>query len=525
MIKRLPIATIRAWLRQGREFAFLDVREESAHSRSQPLFAVNLPLGRMAERALGLLPRASVPIVLFDNGEGLIDRAAAHLVQLGYRDIAQVDGGLAAWRAAGGELFRDVGVPSKAFGEWLEDKAHTPSLAAPELKHLIESGADVAVLDCRPFSEYRVMTIPGAVNCPGADLVARAAAAQTSPETLLVVNCAGRTRSLLGAQSLINSGLFKRVAALRNGTIGWLLAGFDLEVGAGRVLARPPANPAVRAAARSLAVRAGVRFMDKTAMDHWERERATHSLFQFDVRQPEETARTHAPGFQPAPGGQLVQATDEFVGVRGARILLGDDDGIRAAMTASWLRQMGWDEVGVVEAGLDMVDGPAPPLPLAVAPLVPTVSPQDLRAWLADGQACVIDLARSSDYAKGHIPGAWFAIRSRLAEAVPALPRAPNWVLTSPNGLAAAYAHAEMQALTARHVFVLAGGTQHWGGELEVGLTQMAVPADDVYKRPYEGTDAPRAAMQAYLDWEFGLVEQIAHDGTARYQVLIPENP
>jgi rhodanese-related sulfurtransferase len=519
---------VRGRLRAKEEFAFIDVREEAAFSRSQPLFAVNLPLSRLEERAYRLLPRRRVPIVLFDNEEGLAERAAASLRQLGYvGDIAAVAGGLSKWRESGGELFRDIGVPSKSFGEWLEAQAHTPSISAEELKSLLDAKSDVVVLDCRPFSEYRMMTIPGAVNCPGAELVLSAAAAAPSPDSLLVVHCAGRTRSLIGAQSLVNSGLFSRVAALRNGTMGWLLAGFELEHGARRRVPVQRASDGARRAARGLAERSGVRFLSSVEAARWESESEVRSLFRFDVRSPEETEISHAPGFASAPGGQLVQATDEFVGVGGARLLLADDDGVRAAMTGSWLRQLGWPEVGVLEDGLAprLVSGPAPAPPLPASPPGPTLGIDALQRLLAAGEATVIDLARSPDHARGHLPGAWFAIRSRLAEGVPALPRTAAWVLTSPDGLTAAFARAELQALTTRQVLALEGGTNAWaaaGLPLEPNLVRLAVPADDVYKRPYEGTDSPRAAMQGYLDWEFGLVEQINRDGSARFGVVTP---
>jgi len=528
MIETIAITDIRNWIRQNREFAFLDVREESAFSRSQPLFSVNLPLGRIAERARAILPRQDVPIVLFDNNEGLVKRAIRQLNDLGYFNIQAVEGDLIAWRAAGGELFRDVGVPSKAFGEWLEAHAHTPSISAEELKRLIDAKADVVVLDSRPFSEYGVMTVPTSINCPGAELVLRAPSYILSPDTLVVVNCAGRTRSIIGAQSLINSGLFNRVAALRNGTIGWLLAGFELERGADRKLEKPNDAQTQSAAAKLVAQKNGVRFLSPDEIRIWETEASFHSLFRFDVRSPEETNATHAPGYLPAPGGQLVQATDEYIGVRGARIVLGDDDGVRACMTASWLRQMGWEHVAVVADGLSSLLQPGPhPTAVAEPPFVPTIDAPDLAKLMKEQPVTIVDIARSSDYAKGHIPGAWFAVCSRFAEAIPSLPRANLTVLTSSDGSSASLALADFQALSPNSAVALRGGTLSWRNEglpLEAGLTRLAVPADDIYKRPYEGTDSPREAMQAYLDWEFGLVEQIRKDGTANYRVLKPEN-
>ena len=46
------------------------------------------------------------------------------------------------------------------------------------------------------------------------------------------------------------------------------------------------------------------------------------------------------------------------------------------------------------------------------------------------------------------------------------------------------------------------------------------LPRTDRYRRPYEGTDNPREAMQGYLDWEFGLIAQLERDGTHGFRVL-----
>jgi hypothetical protein len=120
----------------------------------------------------------------------------------------------------------------------------------------------------------------------------------------------------------------------------------------------------------------------------------------------------------------------------------------------------------------------------------------------------------------GHLPGAWFVVRANLGKALDRLPAGRRLVLTSCDGILARYAAAD---LTVRPVAVLAGGTAAWkaaGLPVETGLDRSVEDVDDVYKRPYEGTDNASAAMQAYLDWEFGLVEQLARDGTHGFQVL-----
>jgi rhodanese-related sulfurtransferase len=413
----LPLSScqhVREALLARREIALLDVREEHPFAQGHPLFAANMPLDRIALDARRRIPRLDTDIVVYDDGEGLAGPAARRLQALGYTRVWLLAGGLQGWRDAGGELFIDVNVPSKAFGELVESVRHTPSLSAQEVQGLLAGGADVVVLDVRRFDEYHTMSIPGATSVPGAELVLRARALAPDPATRIVVNCAGRTRSIIGTQSLVNAGLPNPVAALRNGTMGWLLAGQELAHGANRRAGEVDAAQREEAAARARGVgeRAGVRQARAQDLARFlsDPERTT---YRFDVRTPEEFAAGHLPGFLAYPGGQLVQETDHAAPVRGARIVLCDDDGVRANMTASWLAQMGWE------------------------------------TWVL--QAAAADLGE----------------------------RGP-----------------------------------------EAGGTPPAPPRTGRYRRPYEGTDAPRAAMQAYLDWEFGLVAQLARDGTHGFRVL-----
>jgi rhodanese-related sulfurtransferase len=391
------------------EIALLDVRHEAAFATGHPLFAANMAAGRIALEAETRLPRKDVPIILYDAGEGLVAEAADGLAGSGYTDVRRLAGGLQAWQAAGYELFQDVNSYAKAFGELVESRRHTPSLSAEEVAALIASKANIAVLDVRRFDEYATMNIPGSVSVPGAELVLRAGRVAPDPETTIVVNCAGRTRSIIGAQSLINAGVANKVLALRNGTIGWTLAKQNLEHGADR---RGGVGPFEGAAtnAREVAYRAGVRHVgaeEATAL----RAQTNRTLYRFDVRDAEEYTAGHIAGFRHYPGGQLVQEIDMAAPVRGARILLTDNMSVRADMTASWLAQMGWE------------------------------------------------------------------------------------------------------------VYVLEGG---YDGALEVGPPQVLPKPDPShrYRRPYEGTDVDTGAMQAYLDWEYGLVEQLRRDATHGFFVI-----
>src|SRR6185437_951569 len=227
----LPAAALKAMLNDGGELALIDVREEGAFGRNHLLFACCLPLSRLEMRIDALVPRRGARIVLCDADDGLAQRAASRLMRLGYRNLAVLAGGVAAWQAAGYELFSGVNVPSKAFGEFVEHHDETPRLTAAEVAAKRAENAEMVILDSRPMGEYRAMNIPGGIDCPGAELVWRVHDTAPRPETLVVVNCAGRTRSIIGAQSLINAGIANRVVALKDGTMGWHLAGLKLEKG------------------------------------------------------------------------------------------------------------------------------------------------------------------------------------------------------------------------------------------------------------------------------------------------------
>src|SRR6202051_719732 len=360
----LPSATpsqVRRALLLREEIALLDVRHEAAFATGHPLFAANMAADRIALEAEMRLPRKDVPIVLYDAGEDLVSQAADHLRALAYTNVRQLDGGLQGWKGAGYELFQDVNSYAKAFGELVESRRHTPSLRADEVAALIASKADIAILDVRRFDEYATMNIPGSTSVPGAELVLRAGRVAPNPETTIIVNCAGRTRSIIGTQSLINAGVANKVMALRNGTIGWTLAKRDLEHGASR-RGEVGLFEGARAKAREVAYRAGVKHVGPEEVIALEGQR-NRTLYRFDVRDAEEYAAGHLKGFRHYPGGQLVQEIDMAAPVRGARILLTDDRGIRADMTASWLAQMGW-ETYVLDGGYDDALEVGPPVVL-----------------------------------------------------------------------------------------------------------------------------------------------------------------
>ena len=505
---RIDARGLRALLDAGGEIALLDVREEGVHSRAHLFLAASAPLSTLELHIRRLVPRLATRIVLIDDADGLSERAAGVLGRLGYTDLRVLQGGMAAWKEAGYEVYSGVHVPSKAFGEHVEHHDGTPRISATELKAKLDAGEDLVVLDSRPMNEYRVMNIPGAADCPGAELVYRVHQAAPRPETLVVVNCAGRTRSIIGAQSLINAGIPNKVVALKNGTMGWHLAGLQLERGQSRMAPVPSADALRKAkdAAARVATRFNIQKISLSRLEEFLNDESK-TTYVFDVRSPEEYLTGHLRGSISAPGGQLVQETETYAAVRNARIALVDDHGVRATMTASWLLQLGWPEVFVVTEGLtgELESG----MPGATFPPGKSISIKDI----SKGHL-ILDFATSIQYRKGHIPGAAWAIRSRLEKHKDFL-KGKTVVCTSPDGVLARYAAADLNAAA------LEGGTDAWraaGLPMEAGETRMLEPPEDVYYKPYDGKTQIEAAMRDYLDWEVALVEQIKRDPDCRFR-------
>jgi rhodanese-related sulfurtransferase len=513
-------AALRERLLAGGELALLDVREQGVHYQGHPFFACSLPLSKLELMAQDLLPRKSAPLVLLDGGhEGLAARAAAKLAAFGYTDVEILEGGCAAWKAAGGELFSGVNVPSKAFGEFVEHHYGTPRIPPAELAALKEGGRKLVILDSRPWEEYHRMNIPGGIDAPGAELVYRVHDLADA-QTLVVVNCAGRTRSIIGCQSLRNAG-FKDVVALKDGTMGWELAGYQCEHGSERVAPEPTdgGRRKAREAAAQVAARFQVKFARAAQVRQWQGD-ASRTTYLLDVRSRAEFEAGHLAGSRHAAGGQVVQAADEFVGVRNARVVLIDPERVRSVMTASWLNQMGWDEAYVLEP--DTGDWP-----LERGPRAPQVL--GFKRWrgvrpqeLSPDQATVIDLSTSLRFRSRHVPGAWWAVRSRLASARENIPQTSDVVLTSEDGTLAHLAAPEAAALWP-NVRVLEGGNQAWFAArlaTESGMTNATTTLDDVWYKPYDhehGKDYEKHA-RAYLDWEVALVEQIKRDPAIRFR-------
>jgi rhodanese-related sulfurtransferase len=526
-MNRISAGTLLGWITDGQELALLDAREDGEFGASHLFWAIPCGLARKEIRARALLPRLSTRICCVDDGRGIAETLAAWLESIGATDVSVLDGGTKAWEAAGNVLFSGVNVPSKAFGEWVEHHYGTESVDAPDLKAWIESGRDMVVLDSRTLEEFSRMSIPTGISVPGGELAYRIGDMVPDPKTLVVVNCAGRTRSIMGAESLRRAGIPNKVVALRNGTMGWELAGLRCERGRTEKfeIGTPKTAPLALQRARAFADQSGVAVIGPPDLARFEAD-PERTLYVLDVRDPVEFRTGHRPGSRNAPGGQLVQATDTWVGVKNARIVLLDDTGVRARMSAAWLRQMGHRDVFVVEGGLEAVKSTgtaAPPVPELAAP-VDLVDVSGLVHLLDSGaRTVVLDLGRSVEYRDGHIPGAVWGVRSRLDALKGLLMTAGHVVITTPDGILARLAVPEVAGLTGAEVHVLDGGTDAWHAFGRPLVKDRTTPPDeaciDFYLRPYDRNAGVEEAMNAYLSWEIDLVHEIERDGTVTFGV------
>src|SRR5262245_25787376 len=517
MAAMIDAPTLKRMLWEESEIALIDVRETGQFGEGHLFFAVPLAYSRFELGLRALVPNAGVRLVLCDAGDGVAQRAARRAETLGYGNVRILAGGVDAWQAAGYTLYADVNVPSKTFGELVELQRHTPRLSASELAALREANANFVIVDGRPFGEYRKMNIPGGICCPNGELALHIHEIAPDPATTIIVNSAGRTRSIIGAQLLIDFGVRNPVYALENGTQGWFLAGFQLERGADRRhRSQPPTNLAGLAErARAHAEQRGVEFVSESTARRWlsEGERTTYLL---DVRSPEEVATDGVAGFANAPGGQLLQATDQWVGVKGARLLLLDREGVRAPVVAGWLRQMG-HVASVIEGGTSAArahdwrrqEASAPP-----GAELGSISAREAAAALARGGLQIIDLRPSLSYREAHVAGAVWSIRPRVGAVCP--PPGKSVLLVAEEPALARLAAIDLMQAGAKDVFLLSDGPEAWSA---AGLPSVATPGEPPDQaridflfftaKRHEGSAQAAAAARQYLAWEIGLIDQL----------------
>ena len=527
MTVTIDASTLKGWLSDGGEIALIDVREAGQFGQGHLFFAVPLPYSRFELGLYALVPNRGVRMVLCDGGEEAVaQRAARRAEALGYHGVHVLRDGTAAWQRAGYTLYEGVNVPSKTFGELVEHERHTPRITALQLDAMRGAGENFVIVDGRPFAEYHKMNIPGGICCPNGELVLRIGYIAPDANTKIVVNCAGRTRSIIGAQTLIDFGVPNAVVALQNGTQGWTLAGLTLEHGASRRHGDSIGGnvAALAKRARALGESHGVVWVGAEEALTWTAGDARRTTYLIDVRTGEEFAAGPVPGFVHAPGGQLVQATDQWIGVKGARIVLIDAEGVRAPVIASWLRQLG-HEACVLAGGVAAALAKPWPVIANASPTPPkAISALELADALQRDAAVLIDLRPAMSYRAGHVAQARWSVRPRIAAAVGHT--AKTVVLAADAPGVAALAALDLAEAGCRDIRLIAEGPQSWRG---AGLSLIATPEDppDVDCIDFlfftHGRHAGNADdARRYLAWETGLIGQLDAQERSTFRIPSP---
>ena len=517
---------VAAMLEDGREIAFLDVREIVPFGSGHPLLATNLPIGHIEGEITRLVPRLDTRTIITDGGEGLSTVAARRLAEFGYSDVAVLAGGAGAWAAAGLGLFPEIEVPPKGFGDFVARHARPKFITPGELRRALASGEDWVLIDSRPRREYQAGNIPGSIDAPAGQMLRCFDDLVPRPTTKVVVNCMSRTRGILGATSLVAAGVPNDVYALRNGTRGWLLEGLTLERGATRFAAAPTpvARERARERARALARRAGLQSIDGATLARW-RDDPTRTTYIFDVRDRDEYEAGHVAGARNAPEGALIMSPDHYIGTQNARCVIADDDTVRATIAGLWLLQMGratpyvLDDAALEKSLTETGPEPHRTLGLDRVPGVP-ITPTALAALIRQDRPLTLDVSDSTAYVQSHVPGARWCLRSAVASTASGSPL----VLTSTDGVMARLAARDLAELGREDQLVLDGGTDAWrkaGLPVEGGPTHLLSPRDDLWLASSERPGDERANVTAYLEWETSLLAAIERGGFVPFRNLL----
>ena len=509
-IQLVDAKTLKQWLHGKSEIAVFDVREHGQYGDAHLFLATSLPYSRLEYEVVRLAPRKSVRLVVYDeNGAGVSVQAAHALIQMGYQDIYILSGGTQGWQEAGFQLFAGVNLPSKTFGELVEHHCHTPRVSAHELMKMMNDREDFIILDGRPLSEFKKMSIPQAQCCPNGELAYRIKSHVRNQNTKIIINCAGRTRSIIGAQTLINLGIKNPVFALENGTQGWYLNDYELDHGKVAQYAKPSVDEEILHASRALANKFDISFISDEEFLSWKND-DSRSLYLCDVRTLEEFSMDGLPGAQNTPGGQFVQATDQYVGVRNARIVVYDSDGVRAITVATWLKQMGHD-VSVLRDGVKSKVS-LPQIQIDYLMGVTAIKTEDLLQMYQRKSLTILDIRGSMQYRKAHLPNALWAIRPRLQEIIR---NAHEKILIISDDPALTYgALLELKGLDL-NLQVYEVESSGFSKQFETVSTETSPPDKeciDFLFFVHDRHDGNKDAARRYLEWETGLIAQLDED-------------
>ena len=530
MAQAMTAAALKLLLGVQATCALIDVRDPGEYNDAHIPGSSLVPRRQLEFRLPGLVPFTGTQVIVCDDDGRRAALAAATLEGMGFRQVAVLEGGINRWTTEGYPTEWGVNVPSKDFGEKIQVVHHVAEMHPEELHARQQRGEKIVLLDSRTPEEHRRATIPGGRSAPNAEVALHIADLAPDPETTVVVHCAGRTRSIVGARLLQRMG-YSNVFDLRNGTMGWMMAGLELETGSTR-LELPAPSPEALAKAEAFAARIaaedGVRSLSVPALRELMARADRENVYLIDVRTSDEYARGHIPGFQWFPGGQAVQRADDLVAVKNGQVVFACDGRVRATIAASWYRQMDFPNVHVVDGGTtawlaggqalaksaatsgprgydEGIGGALPAGYEAAKSQLELLDPAGLQARRTGSPSpLVIFVDTSREFINGHVPGSRWVPRGWLELSIGDVAPSKDTplVVTCGNGLNSVLAGATLRALGYARVAVLADGMQAWlraGLPVERGLSGVMNPPKDVLTM---GTDRTWAEAIQYLRWE-----------------------
>jgi rhodanese-related sulfurtransferase len=489
-------------MHSDRLYAVIDVRDWGEFSLGQIPGASCIPRGSLEKYISVLVPQTAIHTVLYCDTGQRSTRAAASLESLGYTTVSILDGGVNAWTAAGYETQRGWSLRGKEYGERLQVEEGIPDITAEELHTRLKRGEELYIFDTRTEPEFQAAHLPGAYCAPGGQLALIAPEVVQDTNRTIVTNCAGRTRSILGAHILRRMG-FANVYALNGGTGAWRIAGYaeELEKGDGASVPKLAKTgiTACKQFAEQLVEEDHIPSL--TAQELHTRQATGELIYVLDVRLLDEYQAGHIPGARFCPGTQVALLAGSLVGVKNAPIITMCAGRARAIIAASLLKGAGYPDVSILDGGttawtehgfgletgmpqeidfgqpvwmarlLQGLPAGVQPEPLPVPGLAAAragaelLSPQALQAKLSAGEPLtLLDVRSAGDFATAHVPGARWLSRGRLdIEIEQCVPnKATRVVLMCRTGNLSPLSVPTLKALGYQDVAVLQDGYNAW---------------------------------------------------------------
>jgi len=206
--------------------AFLDVRTRKAYVQEFAFGAVNCPLDRFSLMIADLVPDRSTLIIMIGANKKAISNTNLILLKKKYSNVHYIKGDYQAWKKAKLPMWAGEFTLSKAFGEWIEATGKVNNIFPNKLNRMHQQpDSQLLQIDARPKIEYEKFTLPYSKHCSGGELPAYLQ--KTSSKKTIIVHCAGRTRSIIAYQTLLDFNISQKKYVLNGGTQNWVLNGLE----------------------------------------------------------------------------------------------------------------------------------------------------------------------------------------------------------------------------------------------------------------------------------------------------------